>query len=103
MESFTIFYVSFLHLLPQMKMKEILQTLMPKSKMDDEATWEALEESNWGMDLMICRLINTEEFNVLEVNRHRCSLFAINLRRRRRLSARKLFFFSYNLMSLSMV
>lgn len=49
------------------KMKEILQTPTPESKMVEEATSETLEEPNWGMNLRICGLINAEEFNGSEV------------------------------------
>jgi hypothetical protein len=49
------------------KMKEILQTPTPESKMVDEATSETLEEPNWGMNLRICGLINADEFNGSEV------------------------------------
>ncbi|CAI0385775.1 unnamed protein product [Linum tenue] len=46
------------------KMKEILQAPTPESKMVDEATTETLAEPNWGLNLRICALINSEEFNV---------------------------------------
>ncbi|PSR94873.1 Target of Myb protein [Actinidia chinensis var. chinensis] len=49
------------------KMKEILQTPTPESKMVDEATSEHLEEPNWGMNLRICAMINSEEFSGSEV------------------------------------
>lgn len=49
------------------KMKEILQTPTPESKMVDEATSETLSEPNWGMNLRICGLINAEEFNGSEI------------------------------------
>ncbi|KAF3436146.1 hypothetical protein FNV43_RR23238 [Rhamnella rubrinervis] len=49
------------------KVKEILQTPTPESKMVDEATLETLEEPNWGMNLRICALINSEEFNGTEI------------------------------------
>ncbi|GAV83649.1 VHS domain-containing protein/GAT domain-containing protein [Cephalotus follicularis] len=49
------------------KMKEILQTPTPESKMVDEATLETLEEPNWGMNLRICAMINSEEFNGTEI------------------------------------
>ncbi|XP_065874753.1 TOM1-like protein 2 [Euphorbia lathyris] len=51
------------------KMKEILQTPTPESKMVDEATAETLEESNWGLNLRICAMINSEEFNGTEIVR----------------------------------
>ncbi|KAK3026155.1 hypothetical protein RJ639_040542 [Escallonia herrerae] len=49
------------------KMKEILQSPTPESKMVDEATSEALAEPNWGMNLRICAMINSEEFSGGEV------------------------------------
>lgn len=49
------------------KMKEILQSPTPESKMVDDATAETLEEPNWGMNLRICGMINSEEFNGSEV------------------------------------
>ncbi|KAI9119216.1 hypothetical protein K1719_009891 [Acacia pycnantha] len=49
------------------KMKEILQTPTPESKMVDEATSEILEEPNWGMNLRICAMINSGEFNGSEI------------------------------------
>ncbi|WCJ38315.1 ENTH/VHS/GAT family protein [Euphorbia peplus] len=51
------------------KMKEILQTPTPESKMVDEATAETLEEPNWGLNLRICAMINSEEFNGTEIVR----------------------------------
>ncbi|KDP26526.1 hypothetical protein JCGZ_17684 [Jatropha curcas] len=51
------------------KMKEMLQTPTPESKMVDEATSEMLEEPNWGMNLRICAMINGEEFNGTEIVR----------------------------------
>lgn len=49
------------------KMKEILQAPTPESKMVDEATLETMEEPNWGLNLRICAMINTEELNGTEV------------------------------------
>ncbi|KAL3517704.1 hypothetical protein ACH5RR_020293 [Cinchona calisaya] len=49
------------------KMKEILQAPTPESKMVDEATLETMEEPNWGLNLRICALINSEEFNGTEI------------------------------------
>ncbi|KAF7818426.1 TOM1-like protein 2 [Senna tora] len=49
------------------KMKEILQTPTPESKMVDEATLETLEEANWGLNLRICAMINSGEFNGSEI------------------------------------
>ncbi|XWS36434.1 hypothetical protein CRYUN_Cryun20dG0085800 [Craigia yunnanensis] len=51
------------------KVKEILQGPTPESKMVDEATLETLEEPNWGMNMRICAMINTEEFNGTEIVR----------------------------------
>ncbi|XWS76250.1 hypothetical protein CRYUN_Cryun01aG0159300 [Craigia yunnanensis] len=51
------------------KMKEILQGPTPESKMVDEATLETLEEPNWGMNMRICSMINSEEFNGTEIVR----------------------------------
>ncbi|KAL3531228.1 hypothetical protein ACH5RR_010550 [Cinchona calisaya] len=50
-----------------MKMKEILQSPTPESKMVDEATLETMEEPNWGLNLRICALISSEEFNGTEI------------------------------------
>ncbi|CAI9107630.1 OLC1v1007028C1 [Oldenlandia corymbosa var. corymbosa] len=49
------------------KMKEILQGPTPESKMVDEATLETMEEPNWGLNLRICAMINSEEFNGTEI------------------------------------
>ncbi|CAL0326858.1 unnamed protein product [Lupinus luteus] len=49
------------------KMKEILQTPTPESKMVDDATLETLNEPNWSMNLRICGMINSEEFNGSEI------------------------------------
>lgn len=49
------------------KMKEILQTPTPESKMVDEATLETLEQANWGLNLRICAMINNGEFNGSEI------------------------------------
>ncbi|CAN1245037.1 TOM1-like protein 2 [Linum grandiflorum] len=51
------------------KMKEILQAPTPESKMVDDATAETLAEPNWGLNLRICALINSEEFNCADVVR----------------------------------
>lgn len=51
------------------KMKEILQTPTPESKMVDEATLETMEEPNWGLNLRICGMINSEEFSGTEIVR----------------------------------
>lgn len=49
------------------KMKEILHGLTPESKMVDEATSETMEEPNWGLNLRICAMINSEEFSGAEI------------------------------------
>ncbi|XP_059298064.1 TOM1-like protein 2 [Lycium ferocissimum] len=49
------------------KMKEILQGPTPESKMVDEATLETMEQPNWSLNLRICAMINSEEFNGTEV------------------------------------
>ncbi|KAK9201499.1 hypothetical protein WN944_016702 [Citrus x changshan-huyou] len=49
------------------KVKEMLQAPTPESKMVDEATLETLEEPNWGMNMRICALINSEEFSGSEI------------------------------------
>ncbi|CAL5353623.1 unnamed protein product [Camellia sinensis] len=49
------------------KMKEILQSPTPESKMVDEATSEHMEEPNWGLNLRICAMINSEEFSGSEI------------------------------------
>lgn len=51
------------------KMKEILQGPTPESKMVDEATLETLDEPNWGMNMRICSMINSEDFNGTEIVR----------------------------------
>ncbi|CAI0434435.1 unnamed protein product [Linum tenue] len=51
------------------KVKEILQAPTPESKMVDEATSEILAEPNWGLNLRICALINSDEFNSADVVR----------------------------------
>ncbi|XP_062023291.1 TOM1-like protein 2 [Rosa rugosa] len=51
------------------KVKEILATPTPESRMIDEATLETMEEPNWGLNLRICAMINSEEFSGSEVVR----------------------------------
>ncbi|XP_072970644.1 TOM1-like protein 2 [Typha angustifolia] len=51
------------------KMKEILQGQSQEAKIVDEATSDALEEPNWGLNLRICGFLNSEEFNGSEVVR----------------------------------
>lgn len=51
------------------KVKEILQTPTLESKMVDEATSENLLDPNWGMNLRICAMINSEEFSGTEIVR----------------------------------
>ena len=49
------------------KMKEILQGPTQEAKMVEEATSDTLEEPNWGLNLRICNLLNSEEFDGSEV------------------------------------
>ncbi|KAK1412620.1 hypothetical protein QVD17_34013 [Tagetes erecta] len=49
------------------KMKEILQSPTPESKFVDEATLETLDQPNWGLNLRICAMINSEQFNGTEI------------------------------------
>ncbi|KAJ0980638.1 hypothetical protein J5N97_008893 [Dioscorea zingiberensis] len=51
------------------KMKEILQGQSQEAKMVDEATSDSLEEPNWALNLKICNLLNSEEFNGSQVVR----------------------------------
>ncbi|MBA0802651.1 hypothetical protein Gohar_012930, partial [Gossypium harknessii] len=51
------------------KMKEILQGPTSEWKVVDEATSETLEEPNWGLNMKICAMINSEEFNGTEIVR----------------------------------
>ncbi|KAH1129977.1 hypothetical protein J1N35_001355 [Gossypium stocksii] len=49
------------------KMIEILQGSTLELKMVDQATFETLEEANWGMNMSICSIINSEELNGTEI------------------------------------
>lgn len=51
------------------KMKEILKGPSQEAKMVDEATADSLEEANWGLNLRICNLLNSEEYDGSEVVR----------------------------------
>ncbi|KAF5482402.1 hypothetical protein F2P56_002977 [Juglans regia] len=51
------------------KVKGILQSPTPESKMVDEATSESMEEPNWGTNLRICKMINSEELSGTEIVR----------------------------------
>ncbi|KAJ3689457.1 hypothetical protein LUZ61_018621 [Rhynchospora tenuis] len=51
------------------KMKEILQGPSQEAKMVDEATSDKLEQPNWGLNLKICALVNSEEFDGSQVVR----------------------------------
>ncbi|KAK9137929.1 hypothetical protein Sjap_008523 [Stephania japonica] len=51
------------------KMKEIMQSSTAESKMVESATAETLEEPNWGLNLRICGMLNSEEFSGQEVVR----------------------------------
>ncbi|KAM0028326.1 putative TOM1-like protein, plant [Helianthus debilis subsp. tardiflorus] len=49
------------------KMKEILTSPTPESKIVDQATSETLDNPNWGLNMRICAMINAEEFNGTEI------------------------------------
>ncbi|CAA3011203.1 TOM1 2 [Olea europaea subsp. europaea] len=49
------------------KMKEILQSPTPESKIVDEATAETMDEPNWSLNLRICSMISKEELNGTEI------------------------------------
>lgn len=51
------------------KMKEMLKPQSEESKFVDEATLDSLEEPNWGLNMRICALVNSEEFDGQEVVR----------------------------------
>ncbi|XP_011080045.1 TOM1-like protein 2 [Sesamum indicum] len=51
------------------KMKEILQSPTPESKVVDEATAESMEEPNWGLNLRICAMISRGEYDGTEIVR----------------------------------
>ncbi|XP_073316008.1 TOM1-like protein 2 [Primulina huaijiensis] len=51
------------------KMKEILLTPTPESKIVDEATGESMEEPNWGLNLRICAMISRDEYDGAEIVR----------------------------------
>ncbi|KAL3849966.1 hypothetical protein ACJIZ3_011848 [Penstemon smallii] len=51
------------------KVKEILQTPTPESKIVDEATVETMAEPNWGLNLRICAMISREEYDGAEIVR----------------------------------
>lgn len=51
------------------KMKEIIQGPTQEAKMVEEATLDSLEEPNWGLNLRICHMINSEELDGSEVVR----------------------------------
>lgn len=51
------------------KVKEILQTPTPESKIVDEATDESMEDPNWGLNLRICAMIGREECDGAEIVR----------------------------------
>lgn len=55
------------------KVKEILQTPTPESKLVDEATSDTInmeaEGPNWGLNLRICKMINAEEISGTEIVR----------------------------------
>ncbi|KAF9605657.1 hypothetical protein IFM89_018000 [Coptis chinensis] len=49
------------------KMKDLLQAQTTESKMVEEATSDNLQEPNWGMNLRICGMLNSDEFSGQEV------------------------------------
>lgn len=49
------------------KMKEILQSPTAESKLVDDATSETLPDPNWGLNLRICSMINSEEISGTEI------------------------------------
>lgn len=49
------------------KMKEILQSPTTESKLVDDATSDTLQDPNWGLNLRICTMINTEQISGTEV------------------------------------
>ncbi|KAL8029140.1 hypothetical protein ABFX02_14G208700 [Erythranthe guttata] len=51
------------------KMKEILQTPTPESKVVDEATDDSMDELNWGLSLRICAMIGRQEYDGAEIVR----------------------------------
>ncbi|KAI3449777.1 hypothetical protein Pfo_006442 [Paulownia fortunei] len=51
------------------KMKEILQTPTPESRVVDEATSESITEPNWGLNLRICAMISRGEYDGAEIVR----------------------------------
>ncbi|CAA0823197.1 ENTH/VHS/GAT family protein [Striga hermonthica] len=51
------------------KMKEILQAPTPESRIVDEATDDAMEGPNWGLNLRICTMIGREEYDGAEIVR----------------------------------
>uniref|UniRef100_A0A7N0ZVJ9 VHS domain-containing protein n=1 Tax=Kalanchoe fedtschenkoi TaxID=63787 RepID=A0A7N0ZVJ9_KALFE len=44
------------------KMKDLLQAPTPESKIVEEAAYEAMEEPNWGLNMRICAMINSEDY-----------------------------------------
>ncbi|PWA82290.1 ENTH/VHS, Target of Myb protein 1 [Artemisia annua] len=49
------------------KVKEILQSPTPESKIVEDATCHTLTEPNWGLNLRICAMINGEQLNGTEI------------------------------------
>ncbi|MED6116571.1 hypothetical protein PIB30_101474 [Stylosanthes scabra] len=49
------------------EVKEMLQAPTPESKMVEDATAETLSDSNWGTNLRICSMINSNQLNGSEV------------------------------------
>ncbi|GMH02339.1 hypothetical protein Nepgr_004178 [Nepenthes gracilis] len=51
------------------EMKDLLQTPTPESKFVDQATSSNLDSPDWGLNLRICALINSEELSGTEIVR----------------------------------
>ncbi|XP_057722117.1 TOM1-like protein 2 [Arachis stenosperma] len=51
------------------EVKEMLQAPTPESKMVEDATSETLSDPNWGTNLRICAMINSDQLNGSEVVR----------------------------------
>ncbi|KAE8681769.1 hypothetical protein F3Y22_tig00111309pilonHSYRG00141 [Hibiscus syriacus] len=51
------------------KMKEILQGPTPESRIVDEATLDTLQEPNWGLNMKICAMINSLDFEATDIVR----------------------------------
>ncbi|XP_076931205.1 TOM1-like protein 2 [Bidens hawaiensis] len=49
------------------KLHQILQTPTPESKAVDDATSDTLDNPNWGLNMRICAMINSEQYNGTEI------------------------------------